>query len=48
MYDRFYPNLKSLAESEEGQIYLLKTVYNTWRTHQQVNLKKRINFSSVH
>ncbi|KAK7116077.1 nuclear cap-binding protein subunit 1-like [Littorina saxatilis] len=33
---KFYPNLKSLAETEEAQIYMLKVVYSTWRTHQQM------------
>lgn len=33
---KFYPNLKSLAETEEAQMYMLKTIYNTWANHQQM------------
>ncbi|XP_025076781.1 nuclear cap-binding protein subunit 1-like [Pomacea canaliculata] len=33
---KFYPNLKSLAETEESQIYLLKTLHSVWGSHQQM------------
>ncbi|ESO92366.1 hypothetical protein LOTGIDRAFT_190753 [Lottia gigantea] len=33
---KFHPLLKSLAETEESQIYLLKTLYSVWKSHQQM------------
>ncbi|XP_029633354.1 nuclear cap-binding protein subunit 1 [Octopus sinensis] len=33
---KFHYIFKTLVENEEGQICLLKTVYDLWRTHQQM------------
>ena len=33
---RFHGALKALAETEEGQMCLLKALYGVWKTHQQV------------
>ena len=40
LFCRFHYVLKTLAESEDGQICLLKTLYEVWSTHQQVKMLK--------
>lgn len=33
---RFHEILKTLAESDEGKLHILKVVYEVWRNHPQV------------
>ncbi|XP_059175429.1 nuclear cap-binding protein subunit 1-A-like [Physella acuta] len=33
---KFHPNLKSLAEFDDGKICLLKVLYETWKNNQQI------------
>ncbi|GFR71456.1 nuclear cap-binding protein subunit 1-like [Elysia marginata] len=33
---RFHPNLKSLAEFDDGKVCLLKVLYEVWKTNQQM------------
>lgn len=34
---RFHEILKTLTESDEGKLHILKVVYDVWRNHPQVN-----------
>lgn len=33
---RFHEILKSLTESDEGKLHILKVVYDVWRNHPEV------------
>lgn len=36
-FSRFHEILKTLTESDEGKLHILKVVYDVWRNHPQVN-----------
>ena len=36
IFCRFHHILKLLADTEEGQIWLLRTMFEVWSSHQQV------------
>lgn len=35
-FSRFHDILKTLTESDEGKLHILKVVYDVWRNHPQV------------